>query len=222
MYNGYTWDIKSSKKIYNPWSMCHLFASGDFKYFWANLGAPTLLAKLLANKQLFAHELTTTPVDLETTFDFQLSPNKFSASMLMDLLLQAGFLTINAEKSNSTSNAYLEAPNVETGTLFTSIIQFLSEDSQTRILPSLWTALDAGDLGEFATQLSYLFSTMPYDAVKNSRTSEGFFHGVLHTALICTLPKGRMFACEDQTAKGRADIVVRVKSGRRFGAKICK
>ena len=216
MYNGYTWDIGAAKQIYNPWSICHLFDRGVFDYFWADLGAPTLLAKLLVNKQLFANELATRSVNLNTTLDFQLPPHKFSASMLMDLLLQAGFLTINAEKSNSTSNAYLEAPNVETGTLFTSIIQFLSEDSQTRILPSLWTALDNGDLGEFATQLSYLFSTMPYDAVKNSRTTEGFFHGVLHTALICTLPKGRMFVCEGQLAKGRADIVVRANSGRGF------
>lgn len=107
-YNGYSWD--GVNFVYNPFSILSIFTIQELNNYWFKSGTPTLLIKLIKEKN----------IDIKTLENLEVSTN-FSESFELDniniesLLFQTGYLTI--KKINSydrfEKTYILNYPNLE-------------------------------------------------------------------------------------------------------------
>jgi hypothetical protein len=91
MYDGYTWDGKTS--VYNPYSTLSFFRNQKFSNYWFETGTPTFLINRLKKRSLAKTVLDPIIVDA-TAF------NSYDPDELEDvpLLFQTGYLTVKDEK----------------------------------------------------------------------------------------------------------------------------
>ncbi|MDR3093774.1 MAG: AAA family ATPase [Bacteroidales bacterium] len=107
MYDGYTWDGKTS--VYNPFSTLMFFENKKFSNYWFETGTPTFLINRLKKQGLAKTVLEPVIVD-SSAFD------SYDPDALGDipLLFQTGYLTVKDEKMTDGDARYrLEVPNLE-------------------------------------------------------------------------------------------------------------
>ncbi|GHV31716.1 ATPase AAA [Bacteroidia bacterium] len=107
MYDGYTWDGKTS--VYNPYSTLMFFRNQKFSNYWFETGTPTFLIDRLKKRSLAKTVLEPVVVG-PTAF------NSYDPDALEDipLLFQTGYLTITDETVTNGDPLYtLEVPNME-------------------------------------------------------------------------------------------------------------
>jgi len=127
-YNGYSWDAKH--QLYNPFSILNLFAERRFSNYWFATGTPTMLIKLI--KQREATEFENKAVS-EIVFD---SYNLENMNVFA-LLFQTGYLTIThiAQKAR-TPQYILNYPNFEVKEAFiTYLFESFTKNGLEEIQP---------------------------------------------------------------------------------------
>ncbi len=87
-YNGYRFSVKE-KKVYNPFSTLLLFQQKRFKPYWFETGTPTMLVRLLEEKEYELERLENLPLREEDFGSFEVDDLKIES-----LLFQTGYLTI--------------------------------------------------------------------------------------------------------------------------------
>ncbi|GHT43544.1 ATPase AAA [Bacteroidia bacterium] len=107
MYDGYTWDGKTS--VYNPFSTLMFFENKKFSNYWFETGTPTFLINRLKK-----HGLAKTV--LEPVIADSSAFNSYDPDAIGDipLLFQTGYLTVKDEEMIAGDSLYtLGVPNLE-------------------------------------------------------------------------------------------------------------
>ena len=107
MYDGYTWDGKTS--LYNPFSTLMFFSQQIYSNYWFETGTPTFLINRLKKRGLAKTVLEPIVVDASAF-------NSYDPDELEDipLLFQTGYLTIKNRVLTQGDPEYtLEVPNIE-------------------------------------------------------------------------------------------------------------
>ncbi len=198
MYNGYSWDGKTS--VYNPFSVLNLFSSLRFDNYWFATGTPTFLLKLLKQNNYTALDFEDLSVDSTIIDKFDLK--NISA---LGLLFQTGYLTI--KKYDFVHNHYLlYFPNKEVENSFAK--HLLSEFSEMQYEKSgilifrLEKALKQDDIEEFMSLLKTIFANITYP---NIEKKEKYYHSIFYLTLKLL---GYNIQSEIMTSKGRIDAMV--------------
>lgn len=212
-YNGYSWS--GQQKIYNPYSVVHVFQRMKFDNFWFESGTPQFLMKLI--KEKYAPEQSNAPTVLE--FErIQMSTSVYQAYdlqniSLISLLLQTGYLTIvEREEEDGDDTVVLSYPNQEVRLSFSTYLletftqKRVSVELSQQSIP-LKKALREKNMDLFMTQIKAFFSSIPY--VLRKTANEAYYQTVFY-ALLTSL--GFRLMLEKMTDKGRIDTVLELKN----------
>ena len=203
-YDGYHFS-KHSEDVYNPFSLIKALASGDIGNYWFESGTPTYIIKLLQKYNVGLRDISGNDASVE---DFDVSPENMTTAL--PLLYQSGYLTIkhydpmiglytlaypNEEVSfgmvRSLANNYLIPEFGTTNSSF--VIKFVK-------------AVVADNMEEALTQMRAYLAGVSYKlSNKTERDVQTIFY------LIFSLI-GAYIKVEEQSAHGRADIVITLPS----------
>ena len=200
-YDGYHFS-RALVDIYNPFSLIRAFKSKELWPFWFESGTPTWLFDVMAQ----------TNFEIDDLEDIEATQNRFErpAERVNDavpVLFQSGYLTIKGYDRDSGQYT-LGIPNreVQTG-LNEAFVKFVkaSPDSN-EWLRSGYFKWRRGkiELGEFMQLLKDFYASIPYDI---SNDNERHYQAILYAVLTSF---GADVKCEDRTANGRADLVLRM------------
>jgi hypothetical protein len=128
-YNGYSWDGKNF--VYNPFSILNVLKDKMLNNYWFKSGTPTLLIKLIKEKE----------IDIEALENFEASDALLDSFEIDDievesLLFQTGYLTIKEIKNpKSPYRKYiLNYPNTEVKeSLLNNILRGISSSKNNEI-----------------------------------------------------------------------------------------
>ncbi|MFN4152109.1 MAG: AAA family ATPase, partial [Candidatus Sericytochromatia bacterium] len=129
-YNGYSWDGKNF--VYNPFSILNVLKDKMLNNYWFKSGTPTLLIKLIKEKE----------IDIEALENFEASDALLDSFEIDDievesLLFQTGYLTIKEIKNpKSPYRKYiLNYPNTEVKeSLLNNILRGISSSKNNQIV----------------------------------------------------------------------------------------
>ncbi len=197
-YNGYSWDAKH--QLYNPFSILNLFAERRFSNYWFATGTPTMLIKLI--KQREATEFENKAVS-EIVFD---SYNLDNMNVFA-LLFQTGYLTITHIDTQDMLTEYtLNYPNFEVKQAFvTYLFESFTNNGLEEIQPmakSLRRYLQANNLEGFMNLIKALFAKIPYPL---HIEQEAYYHSLFY---MISILMGVEIDLEVLTDKGRIDGVL--------------
>lgn len=87
-YNGYRFSTEETK-VYNPYSVVHLFNIQEFNNFWLETGTPRFLIQLMKKQYSEINDIETAELNEQSlgTFEIQELP-------LLAILFQTGYITI--------------------------------------------------------------------------------------------------------------------------------
>ena len=200
-YNGYHWFGES---VYNPFNILLFFDNEkEFLPYWFETGKTHFLVELLQKNHYHLPDLETKRFNFNDLNDFDLDRISFEI-----LLFQAGYLTIDKEKSLWGEIEYrLSYPNKEVRkTLnYYFLKHYLTQKSQA--LQSTYKAFFNHDLELLENCIRVLFDNIPCNNyTKNSIAHyEGYYASVMYAFLYSlnfdVIP-------EDTSNKGRIDISV--------------
>jgi hypothetical protein len=145
--------------------------------------------------------------DIEITAK-ELMDNRFENQNLINVLYQAGYLTI---KSCDNFGIYtLGYPNEEVkyGFLHELLPAFVLDPvtSGSFSVIMFMRQLQRADVDGFMNSLKAFYASIPYDAIKKENRNEQYYHHVFY--LIFSL-MGQYVETEVKSSKGRADVVVK-------------
>lgn len=201
-YNGYTFG--DNLTIYNPWSILN-FLSSEYKLepYWINTSSNDLIKESLTAdkmegvKELIAGKGIDVAIEPFTVMD-NLKSNK---TAFWNLLLVAGFLTLDSEKR-------LRIPNKEIQYFFEKVVlEWFGNGSGINFLQDLLVDFIQGHIVDLQTKLQkLLIETMSFHDVGEG-TQESFYHGFL-LGLMLEL-KGRYIVKSNrESGYGRYDIAL--------------
>ncbi len=196
-YNGYSWD--GITRVYNPVSVMLFFKKKGFDNYWFVTGTPTMLMKIIKDKQL-------TAFDLESTYTTNkiLDKYDFTNIDLISLLFQTGYLTI--ESMSRSGRIKLAYPNKEVEQSFSSnIFAELSNNQEGLAQNLLFKIADSftdNTIEKFIEYINELFKNIPYSIVERS---EKYFHSLFYLVIKLI---GYEIDTEVLTIDGRIDAVV--------------
>jgi hypothetical protein len=206
-YNGYTWD--GVNFVYNPFSLLHLFNSGQFANYWFVSGTTSWLVRKLRESHTDLSSIETLMVG-EAFFD------KFEVGNIdpMVLLYQTGYLTIKEVRGQDIRRYRLGYPNFEVrSSLLNSLFQAYSTKQVSEVSDLLWKLEDAlveHDLPTFIALFKGIFADISNRLLKQYVQEdslvlwEAYYQTVIYLALSLT---GSQIACEVQTNRGYIDAV---------------
>ncbi|GAP73401.1 hypothetical protein SAMD00024442_89_2 [Candidatus Symbiothrix dinenymphae] len=214
MYDGYTWDGKTS--VYNPFSTLMFFDNKKFSSYWFETGTPTFLINRLKK-----HGLAKTV--LEPIVAGQRAFNSYDPDELEDipLLFQTGYLTVKDEEMTNGDSLYtLEVPNME---VKESLMEHLLS-AYTNYPLSKMSALGrqmlkqilAFDAKGFTNNMRIMFADVPYTlkpskaknqakAEAQNLANEAFYHIIFQLWMTML---GFNIQSEKMTNRGRIDAVL--------------
>jgi len=197
-YNGYSWNAKD--RMYNPFSILNLFAERRFSNYWFATGTPTMLIKLI--KQRDVTEFENKAVS-EIVFD---SYNLDNMNVFA-LLFQTGYLTITHIDTQDMLTEYtLNYPNFEVKQAFvTYLFESFTNNGLEEIQPmakSLRRYLQANNLEGFMNLIKALFAKIPYPL---HIEQEAYYHSLFY---MISILMGVEIDLEVLTDKGRIDGVL--------------
>ena len=199
-YNGYTW---GGERVYNPWSLLQLLASGQRENYWSTSGTPKFVVDVLAREG--AYDLAgerRSAVEL-TGFDLERLD-------LAAVLFQGGYLTLAGRTQSLGGDLYaLRYPNREVHQTFLEALLaaygFRRAFSPLATVDDLLTALRRRDLERVGEIVDALLANVPYELWRGA--TERFYHAIIHTAFSLL---GLYSRAEVSTRRGRADVLVEV------------
>jgi hypothetical protein len=200
-YNGYSWDGQT--RVYNPFSILHVFAKMEFQNYWFASGTPTFLIKKVREQHLDIAELEQQTLGLQSFDSYDIEHLE-----AYPLLFQTGYLTITAVKRSrrGSKNYILSFPNFE---VQESLLTYLLADFAGKPVPKIQPlyermldALDAEQIEEFITIMQSLFSGIPFPLHIDQ---ESYYHSLFYMILKLM---GANIDVEVLTDKGRIDGVL--------------
>ena len=201
MYDGYHFS-EGKTDMYNPYSLLNAFKSQKIASYWFGSGTPTFLIKLLRRFRLDVRELEGIRC-MVSTFDIPVD----HVHDPVPVLYQSGYLTIK-EYLRSRDSYQLGFPNKEVRTSFAnSLFDYVAPDN-VRERDWLHNAYqdfkDDNDLSAFMEAIKTFLAGVSYQL---SNDNERHYQALLYTLLVAF---GANVQPEVATAKGRADIVLRM------------
>ena len=197
-YNGYRFaDV--DLKVYNPYSVLHLFNQSKFQNYWFETGTPAFLVDLIKEKKY--------PIpDIE---NLQLQGMSFSAYdldhlELEPLLFQSGYVTIHGFDGVRYRLGY---PNQEVktsflGFLYKSLVNIPSTTLKEQY-SRLHEFLAQDEIEPFIETSNAILSAIPYPHVR--KQGESFYHTVFYLMLSAS---GVLVHTEALNIRGRVDMEV--------------
>ncbi|TSJ81238.1 MAG: ATP-binding protein [Candidatus Cardinium sp.] len=219
-YNGYR---VGNLVMYNPWSIISCMnRSGCFDVYWVNTGNNNLIEqKVLSShseikaqfEQLMRGESLAVSINKHLAFDIL---DKDDASF-WSLLLFAGYLTFETSHLSAYTNVYdctVKVPNYEIWRLYSTFFQewFVNQFERRRQYDSFLKHLVAGEVASFVEQLGYFLrgSVSYFDSyfdTKQSKTSEGFYHGFV-LGMLSSLGITYYIRSNRESGLGRYDLLL--------------
>ena len=206
MYDGYHFS-ETLTDIYNPFSIVNVLNSHQLRDYWFSSGTSSALIDLLAQMP------TVDMAQIEgirmpsTAFDLPLE----SFDDPLPVLYQSGYITIKDYQPERRMFT-LGFPNGEVRTGFADCLyQHVtrskpSDYSRSVFLDAYYDFRDNNDLSAFMEAVKTFFASVPYHL---DNGNEHHYHALLFTLLTAF---GADVLAEEPTAKGRADMVLRMPS----------
>lgn len=209
MYDGYHFS-QNSEGVYNPFSLLNAFDSQTFESFWFKTGTPSFLVKAMQKADFDVKEME----DGVSVLNEEFSEYRFNYQSIIPLLYQSGYLTIK-DYDSSFGTYTLMFPNHEVKYSFLNFLMPLSLNFEKGVTGAFYVKkfiedLNSCSVDDFMTRIKSLLSAVPYNVYgeKQTVTEQTFQTGVF---LIFQL-MGQFVQVEIQSAKGRADCVVKTKN----------
>jgi hypothetical protein len=206
-YNGYTWD--GVNFVYNPFSLLHLFNSGEFDNYWFASGTTTWLVRKFKEMRADINRFEELNVGREFFDKFEI--DRLDPAIL---LYQTGYLTIKEVYRTEPKRYRLGYPNYEVrSSLLLSLFQEYAAAPVSKVSELLWQlqdALNEHDLPAFIALFKSIFADISNRLLKQYVQEdslvlwEAYYQTVIYLALNLT---GGQIACEVQTNRGYIDAV---------------
>lgn len=201
-YDGYHFS-KSSKDIYNPFSLFNAFAQKSYENYWFSTGTPTFLIEMLVKMDFnirYLENMEAKPEDFDKATDYLTDP--------VPVLYQSGYLTI--KQYDPLFRAYiLGYPNeeVRVGFLETLIPSYLNQPTRESnfYIVTFLRDLMKGDVESCMLRTQAFFASIPNDL---ENKTEKHYQTIFY--LIFRL-MGQYVDTEVKSATGRADVVVKLQ-----------
>ena len=208
MYDGYHFSAGMTD-MYNPYSLVNVFKTKKMGNYWFDRGTSSALIATLAQMP---------PIDpawLEgirlpsTAFDLPLE----SFDDPIPFLYQSGYLTVKDYIADRDMYR-LGFPNGEVRTgfadcLYQHVSNCANNQERSALLNAYFDFRDNDNLPSFIEAIRTFFAGVPYQQEKDN-LNERYYHSLLYTLLVAF---GADVIAEEPTAKGRADITLRMPSG---------
>lgn len=206
-YNGYRFSTDETK-VYNPYSVVHLFNIKEFKNFWLETGTPGFLIQLMKKQYYEIKDIETAKLNEQSlgTFEIKQLP-------LLAILFQTGYITIadfSYASDGKTILYKMTYPNQEVSISFkkyiiTSMTQNTVRDVE-RAADQIDNALTKNDIELFCNTLKSLLANIPYQLHIGS---EAFYHSLFQFLVDLLGFQGQSEVSSD---KGRIDLVIQTKN----------
>ena len=209
MYDGYHFSTRMTD-MYNPFSMVKALKSGEIAKYWFDSATPSALIDML--RQMPSLEIS--DVDGVTCESDAFDQAFDSYQAPLPVLYQSGYLTI--KDYDREGDIYtLGFPNQEVRTGFaSSLYRYVTDTTaDNRDRSALMSAYKlfhrTDDLLAFIEAIKTFFASVPYQWAQDNR-NEHHYHALLYTLLVAF---GADVRAEEPTAKGRADITLKMPKG---------
>ncbi len=205
-YNGYSW--RGAERVYNPYDILLLFATGDFDIHWFETATPSFLVEILRRRELFAPSLETMFGTSELLSSFDVGHIEPEA-----LLFQTGYLTIIGEEELAGRPHFqLGYPNREVRqSLNEVLLRAMSPRDAGRDAPAgrLAPLLESGDFRGAEKLLRAFFDAIPYEwHTRNDLARfEGYYASVFYSWCAAS---GLDLVAEESSRRGRVDLAIRL------------
>ena len=215
-YDGYHFCRKKTD-IYNPFSLFNAFYSGEIKDYWFDSATPSAVIEMLSKMPpitLTDIESVNCPADrFDVPFNSYEDP--------LPVLFQSGYLTIKDYRSDRNSYT-LGLPNAEVrqgfaNSLYQHVVSAKGIDKNRNALQqAYYDFFDYDDLPAFIEAIKAFFAGIPYqlaskvEDAQDTGKAEYHYHVILYTLLVAF---GADILIEEPTAKGRADLVLKMPKG---------
>ncbi|MDE5586385.1 MAG: ATP-binding protein [Muribaculaceae bacterium] len=198
-YDGYRFAPEGSD-IYNPWSILRVMKEVRLGDYWADTGAPTIIAEALRDAD----------VDLERILNARWRLRRLAGLDLLNadptaLLYQTGYLTMS-EYDLNTDTVRLKVPNEEvTKALFNDLLGYYvitRRREAAAVVEDIIYAIQDGEPETMMRNLDAFFAGIPYDLKMDN---ENNFHNAFY--ILVTL-LGIDTKAEVHTSDGRIDLLI--------------
>ena len=207
MYDGYHFS-RQMTDIYNPFSLFNALDSGDIGDYWFDSATPSAVLDMLAKMPPI--ELTDIDGVVCPIEDFDTPFNSYENHL--PVLYQSGYLTIK-DYDRECGDFELGLPNSEVRRGFAnSLYQYTMavrgiDTNKNRLYRAYHSFRRTDDLPAFIEAIRAFYAGIPYHLAEKD---ERHYHVVLYTLLTAF---GADICAEEPTAKGRADIVLKMPCG---------
>jgi hypothetical protein len=200
-YNGYSF---LGERLYNPFDILLYLDSKKYKNYWYKTGTPTFLIKLIKSRRYDITKLENMVVREDILEKFDIEEIRIEA-----LMYQTGYLTIKEVYEREYGQEYrLGFPNKEVRISFNEDILplVLKDEIRENIGGKIIEILKGERLEELREQVEVLISNISYVHYKGESSYVIAIFSLLYTT-------GLNVITEDNTDKGRIDLVVIVNKG---------
>jgi Predicted AAA-ATPase/PD-(D/E)XK nuclease superfamily len=197
-YNGYRFS-DLDLKVYNPYSVLHLFNQNKFQNYWFETGTPAFLVDLIKEREYSVSTMESLELSQQDFTVYDLDHLK-----LEPLLFQTGYLTIKGLAEGLYQLGY---PNQEVKTAFLDYLYDRLIDMPDNSLKAqykklhLYLSQERGDL--FIETANAVLSAIPYPHVR--KQGESYYHTVFYLMLSAS---GVLVHTEVLNIHGRVDMEV--------------
>ncbi len=207
MYDGYHFS-RNMTDIFNPFSLFNAFSLGEISDYWFDSATPSSVIDMLAQMppiHLADIDGVSCPSD---AFDIPFN----SYSNPLPVLYQSGYLTIK-DYDKEYDEYVLGLPNLEVrkgfaSRLYQHVVAVQGIDTNKNALFRAFNQFRrTDDLPAFIEAIKAFFAGIPYHL---NEKGEHHYHVILYTLLTAF---GADILAEEPTAKGRADIILKVQKG---------
>ena len=208
-YDGYTF---GGTDVYNPWSILNYITKKRLESYWVNTSTNLLIRQLiLKQKQRFNEDFEILITEGQVTVTANMTASFIeldSVATLWGLLVNAGYLTINNQKSE---NRYVvRIPNDEVKKEFSSIVELYTYQEDEGDLQAMFGALINSDMEEFIKIYRSLImryvsyhDTAVHDNVEPENSYHMLFLGMCMSMLGMYKPRSNR-----EDGDGRSDIIM--------------
>jgi hypothetical protein len=200
-YNGYSF---LGDRVYNPFDILLYLRNREYDSYWYKTGTPSFLIKLIKEKEYDISELENKIVKKNVLEKFDIEEIKIEA-----LMYQTGYLTIKEAYEREYGQEYrLGYPNKEVRISFNEDILplVLKDEIRENISGKIIEILKGEKLEELREQIEVLISNISYVHYKGESSYVIAIFSLLYST-------GLNVITEDNTDKGRIDLVVIVNKG---------
>ncbi|MBR4898691.1 MAG: ATP-binding protein [Prevotella sp.] len=209
MYDGYHFSERQTV-MYNPFSLVYAFQMQQVGSYWFDRGTSSALFEMLA--QMPRLDMAALEGRNCSASAFDLPLDGFDDPL--PVLYQSGYLTIK-EYDREFEDYTLGFPNQEVRRGFAECLYRHvvavggSDENKGELFQAYKRFSRSASLDDFIEAVKIFFEGIPYQWAQDNR-NEHYYHALLYTLLVAF---GADVRAEEPTAKGRADITLKMPKG---------